>query len=127
MFEFLRQLGLGVRDAWTRLSLNARVQIGLAGFLTLVILGGSVYFGAQPQYALLYNRLEPAESGQIQTWLQEQNIPYQLRDGGETVRIPAKDISRAKVALGHHLICNSQFIKGFHHSISHIGVHHFQP
>jgi flagellar M-ring protein FliF len=101
VFEFLRQLGLGVRDAWSRLSLNARVQIGLAGFLTLLILGGSVYFGAQPQYALLYNRLDPAESGLIQTWLQEQGIPYQSHNGGGTINVPAKDISRAKVQLAN--------------------------
>ena len=101
MFEFLRQLGLGVKDAWGHLSLNARVQIGLAGFLTLAILGGSIYFGSQPQYALLYNRLDPAESGQIQTWLNENGISYQSRDGGGTINVPARDISRAKVALAN--------------------------
>lgn len=99
MFEFLRQLGLGVRDAWTRLSINARVQIGLAAFLTLVIMGASVYFGAQPQYALLYNRLDPSEAGQIQAWLNEQGIPYKLGGGGTTINIPSKNISSAKVAL----------------------------
>ncbi|PCJ57679.1 MAG: flagellar M-ring protein FliF [Candidatus Hydrogenedentota bacterium] len=108
MLDFFRQLLAGIVDAWRRLSINARVQIGLVGLLTIALLMGTVYMGSQPQYAQLYNRLEMDESSQIVAWLAENNIPYQLKDGGQRIDISAKEISHAKVSLASLNLPKSQ-------------------
>lgn len=114
MFEFLRQLVTGISDAWRRLSLNARVQIALSAVLTLVLLGGAVYMGARPQYAQAYNGLDTAESNDIVVYLEDQGIPYRLRDGGRSIEIPANRISSVRVALSGQGIPRSQgVVPGF--------------
>ena len=69
MIEFLRQLVTGVFEAWKRLSISARVQIGLAAALTVVILGGVILLGGQPQYVELFTRLRPSEAVTVIVWL----------------------------------------------------------
>ena len=114
MFEFLRQLVTGISDAWRRLSVNARVQIALSAVLTFALLGGAVYMGAQPQFAQAYNGLDTEESAEIVIWLEDQGIPYRLRDGGRTIDVPTNRISSARVALAGQGIPRSQgVVPGF--------------
>lgn len=114
MIEFLRQLVAGIVTAWQLLTINARVQIGIAALLTLALIGGSVFFGAQPQYARLYERLDPSESNEISVWLTDNSIPYRLREGGNSIDVPVKDIPRARVSLAALNLPKSQgVVPGF--------------
>lgn len=99
MVEFLRQLFTGIAEAWQRLSINARVQIALAAILTVAFLIGVVAIGSGPQYVRLYSRLDPDESNEIVVWLEDNDIPYQLRDGGASVEVPIQDVQRARIEL----------------------------
>lgn len=114
MNEFLRQLVTGISEAWKRLSVNARVQIGLSAVLTLVLLGGAVFMGAQPQYTLAYNGLERDEAGEMVSWLNDQDIPYRLSGGGRSIEIPVAYVSDAKVGLAAANLPRSQgVVPGF--------------
>ncbi len=114
MFEFLRQLATGVAEAWRRLSVSARIQIGLAALLTALILGGVMLFGSQPQYITLYTRLDPAESDSVVEYLAENGIPYQLRDGGRQINVPAQQAGSTRVDLAGQGIPRGQgTIPGF--------------
>lgn len=114
MVDFFRQLFEGVTDAWKRLTINARVQIGLAAFLTLVVLGAIVIVGSQPQYVRLHSRLDVAESDQITAWLTSNNIRWQLTDGGQTVMVPRQDRQTALVGLaGQNLPLSQGLSQGF--------------
>ena len=108
MLEFLRQLTSGIAEAWSRLSANAKVQISVSAILSLVLLGGAVYLGVQPQFAQLYNGLEQSETDQIRIYLEDQDIPYKIMDGGRAVQIPAKNISATRVYLAGQQIPKSQ-------------------
>jgi len=99
VLQFLRQLLAGVAEAWRRLSINARVQIAAAALLTLVLIGGAVMFGSQAQYTPLYNRLDPSEANEIVIWLTDEGIPYKDYAGGTEIRVPIKEVSRAKMGL----------------------------
>jgi flagellar M-ring protein FliF len=108
VLEFLRQLVNGVAQAWRRLSISARVQLALAALITLGLVAGASYFGAQPQYGRLHQHLALDESNEIAVWLTEQNIPYRLRDGGTSIDVPVRDISRARVGLSAQNLPGSQ-------------------
>lgn len=108
MVEFFRQLTEGITDAWTRLTINARVQIGLAAFLTLIVLGAIVIVGSQPQYVRLHSRLDVSESDEIRAWLTSNNIDFRLRDGGQTIEVPIQDRQTAIVGLAGQDLPRSQ-------------------
>ena len=108
MLEFLRKLAAGVAEAWRRLSINARVQIAVAGLLSLALIAGAVFFGAQPQYARLYDRLDPSESNEIVVWLVDNDIPYRIRQGGLAIDVPVRDIPQARIGLAALNVPKSQ-------------------
>lgn len=99
MLEFLRQFGRGVSDAWRRLSLSARVQMIAAALLTTVFLVSVVVIGSRPQFVQLYSGLSAQDAGTIVTWLSDNGIEHQERDGGATIMVPVQDRSRARLAL----------------------------
>jgi flagellar M-ring protein FliF len=114
VLEFFRQLVTGVAQTWRRLSISARVQLALAALLTIGLVAGAAFYGAQPQYGRLYSRLNLDEANEITVYLTEQNIPYQLRDGGTSIDIPVRDISRSRVALSAQNLPSSQgVVPGF--------------
>ena len=108
MIEFMRQLVAGVAEAWQRLTISARVQIAVAGLLTLALISGAVFFGAQPQYARLYDRLDPSESNEIVVWLADNDIPYRIRQGGLAIDVPVRDIPQARIGLAALNVPKSQ-------------------
>ena len=108
MFEFLRQLTSGITEAWGRLSTNARVQIGASAALTILLLGGAVYMGARPNFAPLYTGIEQSEADEVRIYLEDQGIPFLIRNGGRAVEIPARNISAVRVALAGQGIPKSQ-------------------
>lgn len=114
VLEFLRQLVTGVTQAWQRLTISARVQIVLAALLTLGVIGGVVYFGAQPQYGRLYSGLNPEEAGEIASWLAENGIAYRMRQGGTAIDVPVGQIPEARVGLAAQDLPKSQgVVPGF--------------
>ena len=110
MSEFLRQLMTGIQDAWKRLSINAKVQIGLSTLIAILLLGGSVYMGAKPDYIQAFSNLDLAESNTIQTWLTDEGIAFRQRGGGTIIDVDANNVSRARVALAAQGIPRSQGI-----------------
>ncbi len=114
MFEFLRQLGSGVAQTWQRLSISARANLVLAGVFTLVVIAVLVFFGAQPQYGRLYDRLSTEEANEITVYLNDNDVPFRLRDGGTAIDVPVRDISRMRVGLASLNLPRSQgVVQGF--------------
>lgn len=99
ILEFLRQTWTGVAEAWGQLSMNARVQIGLAGALVAAFLIGVVVMGGSQSYVRLYDRLEAGEISQIRVWLDEQGYDHRLTDGGQVIEVPLSDISAIRVGV----------------------------
>ena len=69
ILEFLRNTGAGVLEAWAQLSMNARVQIGLAGAFVVALLIGVIVIGGSQPYLTLYDRIEADEISPILGWL----------------------------------------------------------
>ena len=86
-------------EAWQRLSINARVQIAAAAILTGAFLLGIVLVGSQPQYVRLYSRLDPAEANEMVVWLEDNNVPYQLREGGQAIEVPVQHVQSSRIGL----------------------------
>ncbi len=77
-------------------------------------------WSARPDWQVLYSNLDLKESGNISEELSKQGINYRLDNGGRTILVSSRDISRAKVTLasngmptdnrkGYELFDNSKF------------------
>ncbi len=101
MLEFLRRLGEGIRDAWQRLSVNARVQLGLAAILTFAFLLFVVVRGGSQPFVDLYPALDPKEAQEVVAWLEGNGYSgkYEVRNEGATVRVQARDRQAIRLEL----------------------------
>jgi len=97
--EFLRQLWQGLVEAWTKLSLSARVNIAVAGLAVVLVVGLVAYYGAQPNYVTLASELSPEQANQIIQVLEQQATPYRVEDGNKVIRVPAARRSPMLLAL----------------------------
>lgn len=97
--EFLRQLLVGLGHAWRRLSISARVNLGLAFLFTVAVIASTVIFGSRPQYVTLFDSLGPEDLVAIQGQLDDEGVPYKLDSSGSSIQVPLSERSRMRVKL----------------------------
>ncbi|WP_026261435.1 flagellar basal-body MS-ring/collar protein FliF [Kiloniella laminariae] len=77
-----------------RLGIMAAVAAAIIAFF--IYLTGRV---ATPEMALLYGDLDPQESGQIVSELEQLEIPYKLSPAGNTIYVPGNQVARMRVTM----------------------------
>lgn len=97
----VRQTGVRIKEAWTKLSLNQKVLFGAAALLiaaAAVILAFTA--GSETPYDVLYTELDKKDAAQIIAILDEGKIPYELEDSGTTILVSpeVKDKTRLQLA-----------------------------
>lgn len=97
--DYLRQLMSGVTQAWGRLSLSARVNIGVAVVATVALIVLLVVSGNKPNYVNLYSGLSPEDVSKVVDFLKQEGTAYQLADNDTTILVPLSERSRVKLAL----------------------------
>lgn len=75
-----------------RLSVGQRVATGAVILGSILLLIGIARWAGQPDYALLFGRLEPAAADQVVEALRDQGTPYQLREGGSAIYVPRSEV-----------------------------------
>jgi flagellar M-ring protein FliF len=88
MMETLRKLGPVKLGA---LAAVAAAMLGFFAFLAIRL--------TEPDMALLYANLDPADSGRIVEQLDKLGVPYQLASDGATIRVPADQALRLRVTM----------------------------
>ncbi len=86
------QFGQQLLTVWKELGLNQRVSILVAG---LALIGGLVGVGlwsARPDFALLYGRLDEAESAKVIAALNDAKVPYKITQPGGGIMVPADKV-----------------------------------
>ncbi len=77
-----------------RLGIMAAVAAAIIAFF--IYLTGRV---ATPEMALLYADLDPQESGQIVSELDQLQIPFKLSPSGDAIYVPGNKVARMRVAM----------------------------
>ncbi|MBI5837328.1 MAG: flagellar M-ring protein FliF [Candidatus Eisenbacteria bacterium] len=84
---------------WKRLSANQRMAVVLS-LLAVVALGALVAtWAGRPDYQVLYTGLKSEDGGRIVEKLRTKKVPFQLRDGGATVLVPAAQVYETRLDL----------------------------
>lgn len=76
-----------------KIGLGVILAVSIALFAVLIIQARSI------NEQLLYANLPPADASQIANWLKEQNIPYNLKNQGKDIWIPAEKIYQTRLDL----------------------------
>jgi len=93
------QLSKQLVAIWKQLGLNQRISIVIAG---LIVLGGLVavsVWSTRTEYALLYGRLEDAESAKVIAALDDAKVPYRISRGGGTILVPSEKVHVMRMQL----------------------------
>jgi flagellar M-ring protein FliF len=77
-----------------------QLRLFLAAFVPLLALlvVGYFYF-LRTEYSVLYADLRPEDASAIVAQLNEQNVPYELRDGGASILVPADQADAVRLAV----------------------------
>lgn len=88
---------------------SKKQKAALIGTLALVILliGIIVLFVSHSKFTPLYNHLSTEEVGQIKDELGDRNVPYDIKDNGQTIEVPEDDVDEVLVDLAGEGIPNS--------------------
>ncbi len=84
---------------WQKTSLTQRVV--LVGVL-LACVGAAVLlvsYARKPDMALLYSGLEPAGAAKVVEKIRESSTPFELRDSGTTIMVPANQVHALRLTL----------------------------
>lgn len=100
--EFLRQLAQGLRDAWTRLTISARINLVVAGIAVILLVGLVAWMGARPQYVSLASNLQPSQVTPITEILDAQGVQYRVENNNTVVTVPAAQRSPMLLALAEN-------------------------
>src|SRR5262245_61974996 len=95
--EFLRRLQAQFLQLWQSMSVPSRVLVVGAAGLSLLALGYLGYRLSQTDYVPMASNVPLEEVGPLTARLKEKAIPFQLDDGGTTVKVPADKLAQARV------------------------------
>lgn len=88
-----------VKSVWQRLRMPQRLAIIGAVVVASGIVITLIATTSSPTMHVLFSDLDPKDAAAIVEKLKEQNIPYELSDGGTTIRVPQSQVYELRLAL----------------------------
>ena len=88
-----------VRGLWSGLTAIQRVVLFGTAVGLVVAFAGVLMWAGSPEYAVLYSRLASDDAAEVVERLKADKVPYQLRDGGSTVAVPADQMHDLRLSL----------------------------
>ncbi|HET6975119.1 MAG TPA: flagellar basal-body MS-ring/collar protein FliF [Pyrinomonadaceae bacterium] len=86
-------------ELWSRLKFGQRLTVVLAGAGTIALMAVLIFYGSQPEYAVLFSDLKPADAQSIVDKLKSQNVPYKLSSSGTVVSVPSDRVSELRLQM----------------------------
>jgi flagellar M-ring protein FliF len=86
------------RIAWAQLAPGQRNRIVTATLLLAALTGGLLWYVLRTDWRTLYTGLDPDDARQIAQTLTQAQVPFDLAQDGSTIRVPAPDLDKARLA-----------------------------
>jgi flagellar M-ring protein FliF len=87
-----------IRLAWAQLAPAQRTRFLTALIFLAALTGGLLWFALRTDWRTLYTGLDPDDARQIAQTLTQAQIPFDLAEDGSTIRVPAPDLDKARLA-----------------------------
>jgi flagellar M-ring protein FliF len=99
------ELPAGVVALWTRAKIGwsamapkQRTWAATAFAILAGLLGGLFWYGMRTDWRTLYQGLDPDDARQVGLTLTQSQIPFDVADSGMTLRVPAAQLDKARLA-----------------------------
>ncbi len=92
------------KDVYLRMELRQRVLLAVLIALTLTVIIWLITWSTKVEYSLLFGKLTPQDAQTIITKLDEQDIPYKIKDNGSSIFIPADKVPSTRISLASESI-----------------------
>jgi flagellar M-ring protein FliF len=86
-------------EVWARMKFGQKMSLAIALVATLGIIAALVVYGSQPEYAVLFSDLKPADAQTIVEKLKTQNVQYQLSNNSTVVSVPAERVAELRLLM----------------------------
>ncbi len=84
---------------WRKVSLTQRALLVTVAVAVTLVGSLLVHWARRPDMRMLYQDLSPAEASKITDKINEKQIPYELRDSGTTIFVPAQHVYQLRLDL----------------------------
>ncbi|MCX8084754.1 MAG: flagellar basal-body MS-ring/collar protein FliF [Calditerrivibrio sp.] len=85
-----------VFQKFSRIQQITIITAAVAILLSIVVL---VYWANKPVYKVLFANLTQEDAAEVVSRLKAKKIPYNLKDGGKTIEVPAKNVYETRIEL----------------------------
>src|SRR5580704_9342878 len=86
------------RESWAAMAPQQRGWAITAGVILAALLGSLLWYGLRTDWRTLYAGLDPEDTRQVGLTLTQGQIPYDVADNGTTLRVPAAQLDKARLA-----------------------------
>ncbi|MFQ5649093.1 MAG: flagellar basal-body MS-ring/collar protein FliF [bacterium] len=86
-----------LREQFDKLSRQQKITLMTATAVTTVSLILLLVWANRPEYALLYSKLDAADTAKVTEALKADNIPYKLEDGGRSIFVRKEDVHEIRI------------------------------
>jgi len=86
-------------DLWSRMKFGQRIAVLTAAGGTIALIVALVVYGSQPEYAVLFSDLKPADAQTIVEKLKSKNVQYKLTNNGTAVSVPSERVSELRLEM----------------------------
>jgi flagellar M-ring protein FliF len=83
-----------------QLTISQRIGVVFGSLFSVLLLVGLVMWAGTPQMVAAFNDLATADAETVTAALEGAGIPYELADGGRTVKVPSATLGEARIAAG---------------------------
>ncbi len=79
--------------------LSRKIALGVVAALSIALFAFIIIQARTADYQLLYGNLNESDAAEIVNWLKSKNIPYQLKDNGHSILVPAETLHETRLSL----------------------------
>jgi flagellar M-ring protein FliF len=97
--DTISQLITNLWKGFSVLTPSRRLTILFVVAVTIASIWGLVYWANQADYKVLFTNLSTEDAAGIVTKLQEKKVPYELSGGGNTISVPAGQVTEVRLEL----------------------------
>lgn len=87
-----------VQEFWQNQSLTRKITLVTLLASALIVIIVFIAWSSQPSYSVLYSGLSEADAGEIVQALQDQSIPYKLRNSS-TILVPSDQVYEVRLSM----------------------------
>ncbi len=79
--------------------LSRKIALGAVTAVSIALFAFIIIQARTADYQLLYGNLNESDAASIVDWLKSKNIPYQIKDNGRSILVPAANLHETRLSL----------------------------